>query len=63
MNEKIIDEALKYANASNEIENMYLTDEEFNEVREAVLNNRSSKSFLYELYMKVSEKKNGQNKR
>ena len=63
MDEKIIDEALKYASASNEIENMYLTDEEFNEVREAVLNNRSSKSFLYELYMKVSKKKNCQNKR
>ena len=63
MDEKMVDEALKYASASNEIENMYLTDEEFNEVKEAVLNNRSDKSFLYEIYMKVGEKRNGQNKR
>ena len=39
MNEKIIDEALKYASASNEIENMYLTDEEFNAILNECLKN------------------------
>lgn len=55
MSDEKIKEAVNYGAASNEIENNYLTKEEFNEIIEAVKEDRE-KSFIEEIVQKVRSK-------
>ena len=55
MSDDKIKEAVNYGAASNEIENNYLTKEEFNEIIEAVKEDRE-KSFIEEIVQKVRSK-------
>ena len=55
MSDDKIKEAVNYGAASNEIENNYLTKEEFNEIVEAIKNDRE-KSFIEEIVQKVRSK-------
>ena len=55
MSDEKIKEAVNYGAASNEIENNYLTKEEFNEIVEAIKEDRE-KSFIEEIVQKVRSK-------
>ena len=55
MSDEKIKEAVNYGAASNEIENNYLTKEEFNEIVEAIKKDRE-KSFIEEIVQKVRSK-------
>ena len=58
MSDDKIKEAVNYGAASNEIENNYLTKEEFNEIVKAIKNDRE-KSFIEEIVQKVRSKSSG----
>ena len=55
MSDEKIKEAVNYGAASNEIENNYLTKEEFNKIVEAIKEDRE-KSFIEEIVTKVRSK-------
>lgn len=58
-NEKIRD-ALIYAEISNGIEgHNYLTPEEFEQLKEDIINKRKDTSFLYGILEALGEKRNG----
>ena len=61
MDKEKIKEAVSYGSASNKIENNYLTDEEWNEIVDAIEKNHD-KSFIEELVKKVEAKKNGKHR-
>ena len=48
-----IDEALKYANASNRIESMESTKEELKFIKDAILKGSTDDSFIYALVRRV----------
>ncbi len=66
MKEEKVNEAIKYANATNKIEDMDMTKEELTELKDAILKDSDNKSFLYNLVNKLKkreEKKDVKNRR
>lgn len=66
MKEVKVNEAIKYANATNKIEDMDMTKEELTELKDAILKDSDNKSFLYNLVNKLKkreEKKDVKNRR
>lgn len=66
MKEEKVNEAIKYANATNKIEYMDMTKEELTELKDAILKDSDNKSFLYNLVNKLKkreEKKDVKNRR
>lgn len=59
MKEEKVNEAIKYANATNKIEDMNMTTEELNEIKNAILKDSNNKSFLYNLVTKTKKKEDG----
>ncbi len=66
MKEEKVNEAIKYANATNKIEDMDMTKEELTELKDVILKDSDNKSFLYNLVNKLKkreEKKDVKNRR
>lgn len=66
MKEQKVDEAIKYANATNKIEDMNMTKEELNTIKNALLDDKGNNSFLYNIVNKIrnkEEKSNGKNRK
>lgn len=66
MKKEKVNEAIKYANATNKIEDMDMTKEELTELKDAILKDSDNKSFLYNLVNKLKkreEKKDVKNRR
>lgn len=55
MNDKSIDDALKYADASNKIENLSSTKDELKSIKEAILSGSRDESFLFNVVRKVMQ--------
>lgn len=66
MKEERINEALKYADATNKIENKNMTKEELKNLKEELLKNDENTSFLYNLVARLKKRDvevNGKNRR
>ena len=61
MSDEEVKKAVEYGAVSNEIENNYLTKEEWNEILEAIKKDRE-KSFINEIVERVRSKNRGQSR-
>lgn len=64
--EEKLDKALEYAEATNKIEKLDMTKEELQGIKDAIIDQKSDESFLYNLVKKINESdkenKNGKTK-
>ncbi len=58
MNDKSIDEALKYADASNKIEDLSSTKDELESIKAAILSGSRDESFLFNVVKKIMQEEN-----
>lgn len=58
MSEKI-KKAIEYAKSTNKIEDLSLAKEELEEIKKAILENKSKESFLNSIVRNVKDKQNG----
>lgn len=57
MNEKKINEAIRYAEMTNKIEDLNLSNEEKEQIKNALLNDKKDDSFLFSIVREVNEEK------